>query len=102
HNRNRFHYVICFGEVRFRLRRRVVSWRKRESSLLMMFLPAQAAIRSSARLMFSTELATLKRKYPSPKPPKAVPARQATPASSSRASASFFEVHPVRVMLGKT
>ena len=47
------------------------------------------------------EFAIEKRKYPSPKLPKAVPERAATPASSKRASASFLEGHPVLMMLGK-
>src|SRR6476659_4928148 len=66
------------------------------------FFVTHAPIRSSAFSIFSIEFATLKRKYPSPKSPKAVPESPATPASSSNASASFFEGQPVAVMFGKT
>ncbi|PYQ49160.1 MAG: Twin-arginine translocation pathway signal [Acidobacteria bacterium] len=52
------------------------------------YRPTTAAIRLSASSMFSMLLAYEKRRCPSPNSPKAVPLRQATPASSSSLSAS--------------
>src|SRR5919201_7140185 len=73
----------------------------REENLYCRFRFVHSSKRLTALFRLSTELATLKRRYPSPNSPKAVPERQATPASSSSASASFFDDHPVPVMLGK-
>src|SRR3984957_3317670 len=58
--------------------------------------------RSRACCRFSREFATLKRKYPSPNSPKAVPESAAPPACSRSASASGFDFHPVCFTLGKT
>src|SRR3954465_4757681 len=57
-------------------------------------------LRASCR--FSSEFATLNRRYPSPNAPKDVPERAATPACSRSASASGFDFHPVCLILGKT
>src|ERR1035438_1362627 len=65
------------------------------------FFPTQSSIRVSARLRFSIELAMLKRRYPSPNSPNAVPERHATPACSRSASASLFDGHPVLGVVGK-
>src|SRR5437868_6571504 len=59
------------------------------------FRLVQSLIWSNAWFRFSKELATLKRRYPSPKSPKDVPERQATPACSNNASASGFDFQPV-------
>ena len=63
---------------------------------------SRPSMRRSASWMFSMLFAYEKRRWPSPNSPKAVPDRQATPASSSRRSASALLPKPVRVMFGKT
>ena len=52
--------------------------------------------------MFSIELAYGSRKYPSPQDPKAVPDRQATPASLSRRAASTDDGMPTSFTFGNT
>src|SRR5436189_6323024 len=66
------------------------------------FFEIHCSIHSNARCKFSMEFATLNLKYPSPNSPNDVPERQATPASSSSASAMALDCQPVPVTLGKT